>query len=166
MNAATPSEFLCPITMELMVHPMATRHGQNFEKSAIVAWLRQGSGACPLTRKPLKISDLIHNHGLAAEIQLWRNVHGIPSGSDEKFDDDRATVEQSLRHIYGTSAFPFNAVTPALDYARAGSTNTLTTARPSSRLSPRRKLRAIACTPMQSLRHKSTKMFGFCSVKA
>jgi U-box domain len=141
MNAL-PSEFLCPITMEIMVNPMATRHGQNFEKSAIVAWLRQGSNVCPLTRQPLKISDLIHNNFLAATIQLWRSVHGIPIDSEDT-SSGLSTIEQSLRHVYGTSAFPFNAIIPAPDVARSVSTSTRTT-RHSTR-SPR-KLRA-ACMP-------------------
>jgi U-box domain len=159
MNTA-PSEFLCPITMELMVHPMATRHGQNFEKSAIVAWLRQGSGLCPLTRKPLKISDLIHNHGLAAKIQAWRDVHGVPYVSEDT-SSGLSTIEQSLCHVYGTSAFPFSAVIPAPDYARSTSTPTT---RQSIRLSPR-KLRA-AYMPMQALRYKSAKVLALCTMKA
>jgi U-box domain len=163
MNTA-PSEFLCPITMELMVQPMATRHGQNFEKSAIVAWLHQGSDVCPLTRKPLKISDLIHNHCLAAKIQLWRHVHGIPISSEDA-SSGRATVEQRLRHVYGISAFPFSAVTPALDPAR-GATSTPTHRHATTRVSPRKLLRTTACMPMQALRHKSAKVLGFGVVKA
>jgi hypothetical protein len=87
-----PSEFICPITMEMMVHPIATRYGQNFERSAIFKWLFEGSGecsCCPLTRKPLNMSDLIPNHKLAAKIQKWCENNGIPSGRINDTDDGK-----------------------------------------------------------------------------
>jgi hypothetical protein len=88
-----PSDFICPITMEIMVHPLATRYGQNFERSAIIMWLGQGSGECPLTRKQLKISDLIHNHYLAAEIQKWREINGICCNVNSENKDDEAKLK-------------------------------------------------------------------------
>jgi SUMO ligase MMS21 Smc5/6 complex component len=78
-NAPTiPDEFICPITMELMLYPMATRHGpNNFERDAIISWLARGNRHCPLTRTPLKIGDLIHNNYLTAQIQARRQQHGV-----------------------------------------------------------------------------------------
>jgi U-box domain len=128
---APPPEFTCPITMELMVHPLATKHGPNFERSAIVAWLRQGSGECPLTRKPLTMSDLIHNNFLATEIAQWRTMHGIPAVSNESEPQNRASCHVQddcsnvnnrldavdlgrMQHIYGTTTLPFDTVIPAV----------------------------------------------------
>jgi U-box domain len=146
-----PPEFLCPITMEVMVHPLATKHGPNFERSAIVAWLRQGSGECPLTRKPLTMSDLIHNNYLAAEIAQWRATHGIPVPQQlltEAIDtqsrtfchvqDDCSDVNNDLdavdlvrlQHIYGTTMLPFDTVIPATHGSVAESSTRTTTLSP------------------------------------
>jgi hypothetical protein len=79
-----PSNFICPITLQVMVNPLMTREGLNFEKAAICSWLQQGSGSCPLTRKPLTASDLITNRRLKAHIRIWRGNNGIPEPTEEE----------------------------------------------------------------------------------
>jgi hypothetical protein len=79
-----PSNFLCPITLQMMVNPLMTRTGFNFEKAAILSWLDQGSGSCPLTREPLTTSDLISNRRLATQIRFWRQRNGIPEPTREE----------------------------------------------------------------------------------
>ncbi len=44
---AAPNRYLCPITQEVMVHPMMDREGHNFEQAAILDWL-QRSSCCPM----------------------------------------------------------------------------------------------------------------------
>jgi hypothetical protein len=79
-----PSNFICPITLQLMVAPLMTRTGLNFERAAIFGWLEQGSGSCPLTRKPLTASDLIPNRRLKTHIRIWRANNGIPEPTEEE----------------------------------------------------------------------------------
>jgi U-box domain len=79
LGVDVPSHFLCPITCEVMVHPMVTRAGMNYERSAIIEWLQTGSTTCPLTRKPLYVSDLITNHDLQDEIAFWTWANHIPN---------------------------------------------------------------------------------------
>jgi hypothetical protein len=79
-----PSNFLCPITLQMMVNPLMTRTGFTFERAAILSWLEQGSGSCPLTRKPLTTSDLVSNRRLATQIRFWRERNGIPEPSLEE----------------------------------------------------------------------------------
>jgi hypothetical protein len=79
-----PSDFICPITLEVMVAPLMTRTGLNFERVAIFGWLEQGSGSCPLTRKPLTASDLIPNMRLQKQIFIWRADNGIPEPTEEE----------------------------------------------------------------------------------
>jgi hypothetical protein len=79
-----PSDFICPITLQLMVAPVMTRTGLNFERAAIFGWLEQGSGSCPLTRKPLTASDLISNRRLKTHIRIWRANNGIPEPTQEE----------------------------------------------------------------------------------
>jgi hypothetical protein len=71
-----PSDFICPITLEVMVDPLMTRTGFNFERAAILGWLEQGSGSCPLTREPLATSDLTTNRRLKTHICMWKANNG------------------------------------------------------------------------------------------
>ena len=79
-----PSNFICPITLQVMVAPVMTRTGLNFERAAIFSWLERGSGTCPLTRKPLTASDLITNRRLKTHIGIWRGNNGIPEPTEEE----------------------------------------------------------------------------------
>lgn len=44
LDIVVPIEFICPITNEVMIQPLMTRQGQNFERNAIIAWLQIGDG--------------------------------------------------------------------------------------------------------------------------
>ena len=52
-----PSQFKCPITMEIMSDPVSGNEGEVFERSAIVEWLLNNNTS-PITRNPLSIGDL------------------------------------------------------------------------------------------------------------
>ena len=67
-----PSEFLCPLTLQPFEYPLMSRHGMNYERSAIVEWLDLGNDSCPLTRKPLALSGLIHNKALKQKVDAWK----------------------------------------------------------------------------------------------
>jgi hypothetical protein len=79
-----PSNFICPITLQVMVNPLMTRTGLNFERDAIFSWLEKGSGSCPLTRQPLTASNLIRNRTLKTQIRIWRANNGIPEPIEEE----------------------------------------------------------------------------------
>jgi hypothetical protein len=66
-----PFNFICPITQELMNHPVMNRWGANYERKAILEWLNKGNKTCPLTRNRLKPSMLIPNAALEAQIREW-----------------------------------------------------------------------------------------------
>lgn len=89
VSVPVPSEFICPITLRPMHRPLASRWGHNFECSAILNWLTR-SNECPLTRKPMKPSDLIPNHPLQARIQFWRTEHGNDAS---EADEDPSHVD-------------------------------------------------------------------------
>mmetsp|Transcript_575 Transcript_575/g.1255 ORF Transcript_575/g.1255 Transcript_575/m.1255 type:complete len:206 (-) Transcript_575:173-790(-) len=50
----------CPLTLDLMHHPVVTPHGHTFEREAILAHLAI-SQTCPMTRQPLSEHDLTDN---------------------------------------------------------------------------------------------------------
>lgn len=69
-----PERFICPLTLEIMEHPLMTRAGHSFERSAIMAWLRRND-IHPLTRESLSPRDLVMNGALKAEIAQWKRKH-------------------------------------------------------------------------------------------
>ena len=78
-----PSEFICPITLEIMNHPMMSRSGHHYERDAIVSWLER-SGSCPLTRQPLALSDLISDRNMQARIHFWKWSQGLDPPETEE----------------------------------------------------------------------------------
>ena len=71
-----PQEFICPLTLGIMVEPVMNREGQSYERSAIVEWLSQSNATCPLTRKPINISNFVSNRFLQKKIRTWREDQG------------------------------------------------------------------------------------------
>ena len=67
-----PEEFLCPISMIVMAHPVVDREGNTYERSAIETWLTNNSTS-PITRRPLRRSDLAPNRALASLIERAMN---------------------------------------------------------------------------------------------
>jgi U-box domain len=129
MMRNVPTEFLCPITMEIMDYPVLSRHGHNFERSAIVAWIEAGSGVCPMTRLPMKMSDLINNNALLREIEQWRQVNGMSTG--RPFDEMQSDGSDIMHRVYG-AAIPTliprdrsEASAPSSGVATAASVNNL-----------------------------------------
>lgn len=60
-----------------------TRDGHNFERQAILEWIYQ-HGTCPLTRRPLKSSQLIPNHALENKISSWCGLQCIWEMEDDE----------------------------------------------------------------------------------
>jgi U-box domain len=55
--------FLCPLTLSIMYDPVLDLEGNSFERSAILAYLKDHS-ISPLSRKPLHPGRIIPNHAL------------------------------------------------------------------------------------------------------
>ena len=72
-----PAEFICPLSLQVMVKPLVTKSGQHFERSAILQWLAQGRDYCPKTGESLKPSDMIPDTRLEANLAFWRYNNGV-----------------------------------------------------------------------------------------
>lgn len=72
-----PSEFICPLSMQVMIQPLVSRSGIHFERAAILTWLAEGSGACPMTGESLRPSDLVPDKRLEARLKFWRDENGV-----------------------------------------------------------------------------------------
>ena len=66
-----PSEFLCPITQDVMVDPVSTEDGHTYERSAIARWLSKKKTS-PLTGAALKTTALVPNIVLRKLIEEHR----------------------------------------------------------------------------------------------
>mmetsp|Transcript_12658 Transcript_12658/g.25640 ORF Transcript_12658/g.25640 Transcript_12658/m.25640 type:complete len:140 (-) Transcript_12658:34-453(-) len=85
MSSSVPDEFICPLTLEIMQYPVMTKTGHNYEKKALMGWLRENP-VCPLTRQPLSISKVVSNGNLKKKISIWAAQNNVEL--DESCPDD------------------------------------------------------------------------------
>ena len=69
-----PDEFICPLTLDIMIDPVVDVYGHNFEKEAILAWIDKGNTTCPLTRKDLRPSSMVSDTRLRSRIEEWKQM--------------------------------------------------------------------------------------------
>ncbi|KAJ9470821.1 U-box domain-containing protein 43 [Diplonema papillatum] len=67
-----PDAFLCGLTHQLLRHPLLSPHGNAFERGPILQWLRDNGEVCPVTRKPLRLEDLVPDYDLKKDIEEFR----------------------------------------------------------------------------------------------
>ena len=70
-SKSPPKRFLCPLTNKIMQDPMLSKHGHNYERLSILQWIAMRGGICPLSYKPLDLSQLTPNIALQRDIQMW-----------------------------------------------------------------------------------------------
>lgn len=102
-NINIPDEFICPLTHEIMEHPLVTRQGFTFEREAIIQWIDE-TRSCPLTRKPLSISNLIHDRHLKARIEQWKEENGYKMDKDAEnenahYDEIMCSLREALEAL-------------------------------------------------------------------
>ncbi len=69
-----PCNYFCPLTLHLMEDPVLDGCGHCFDRDAISSWLHYHS-FCPISRKPLRSSDLLSATTLQERIQHWKEGH-------------------------------------------------------------------------------------------
>jgi hypothetical protein len=69
-DSKPPAEFVCPLTHNLMEHPVSTSLGHTYEYAAISRWLSNHS-TDPVTNESLKSKVLNKNLALRSLIQSW-----------------------------------------------------------------------------------------------
>ena len=69
-----PLIYTCPLTLQIMYDPVKDCCGHNFERDAICDWL-DVHGSCPITKKPMDISELLPAADLQNRIERWRMDH-------------------------------------------------------------------------------------------
>ncbi|CAN8277027.1 unnamed protein product [Cochlearia groenlandica] len=81
-----PDEFLCPITLEVMLDPVIIATGQTYEKESIEKWFDAGHKTCPKTRQELDHLSLAPNFALKNIILQWcdKNNFKLPATKEKK----------------------------------------------------------------------------------
>ena len=67
-----PHRFICPITHEIMRHPVVAADGMSYEEEAVKRWLAT-SWNSPLTGARLPHREVVANFNLRAVIDEWEN---------------------------------------------------------------------------------------------
>ncbi|XP_012483319.1 U-box domain-containing protein 3 isoform X1 [Gossypium raimondii] len=66
-----PPDFLCPLSLELMLDPVFVASGQTYDRASIQKWLDSGLTICPKTRQTLAHKNLIPNYTVKAMVTSW-----------------------------------------------------------------------------------------------
>ncbi|XP_047325153.1 U-box domain-containing protein 15-like [Impatiens glandulifera] len=66
-----PNEFLCPISLEIMMDPVIVATGQTYERESIQKWLDTDHKTCPKTGLVLAHQFLVPNFALKNIISQW-----------------------------------------------------------------------------------------------
>lgn len=88
-TCSPPLNYVCPLTLQLMEDPVNDCCGHIFERAGIYDWLEHHA-ICPISRKPLQISELSSASILNATIQKWKDRH-----QDYHYDDLTAVAPKS-----------------------------------------------------------------------
>ncbi|KAF9587432.1 hypothetical protein IFM89_002613, partial [Coptis chinensis] len=72
-----PSDFCCPLSLELMRDPVIVASGQTYERTYIRKWLDLGLTVCPKTRQILVHTHLIPNYTVKALIANWCETNNV-----------------------------------------------------------------------------------------
>ena len=74
-DAAPPSDYVCPITCELMRDPVLTVDGETYERTAIEEWFGRGNSTAPRTGAKLDSTVIFPNKLVKRAITTWRAEH-------------------------------------------------------------------------------------------
>ncbi|XP_073280637.1 U-box domain-containing protein 17-like [Primulina huaijiensis] len=83
---ATPKDFCCPISLDLMKDPVIVSTGQTYDRASIMRWMGEGHSTCPKTGQMLLHTRLVPNRALRNFIMQWCLANGIPYDLPENAD--------------------------------------------------------------------------------
>ena len=61
----------CPITLDIMDHPVVAADGHTYERAAITQWIER-NGKSPVTQQPLAVETLVPNLSMKHQIEIYR----------------------------------------------------------------------------------------------
>ena len=72
--ATIPDDFICPITLDLMVDPAVAADGHTYDQGAIQEWFDIGSSTSPKTGAELTATELYPNYTVRGQIRTWQEA--------------------------------------------------------------------------------------------
>jgi uncharacterized protein YegL len=95
-----PREFLCPITMDLMIDPVIGSDGHTYDRAAITEWFLT-KNTSPLTNKPMSKKDLQPNYALRNAIERWSltNEPVPPTVEPLLIPDTKSFIVTATEHL-------------------------------------------------------------------
>ncbi|XP_022993475.1 uncharacterized protein LOC111489474 isoform X2 [Cucurbita maxima] len=72
-----PENFLCSISLELMIDPVIVSTGQTYERYNIQKWIDRGNTTCPKTQEQLQSLILTPNFAMRNLISEWCGEHNV-----------------------------------------------------------------------------------------
>jgi len=95
-----PNDFLCPISLEIMMDPVIVATGQTFERRNIQKWLDAGHRTCPKTRQTLAHLSLAPNYALRNLILQWCEKNKVELLKQEAdLDSEPADHEEEISSL-------------------------------------------------------------------
>ncbi|KAG7022164.1 E3 ubiquitin-protein ligase PUB22, partial [Cucurbita argyrosperma subsp. argyrosperma] len=108
MAVEVPSDFLCPISLQIMRDPVTISTGITYDRESIEKWLSSYKNrhvvvpSCPVTKLPLSELDLTPNHTLRRLIQGWCSLNagdGVEPIPTPKGEVDRGQEVESMEFL-------------------------------------------------------------------
>jgi len=91
-SISPPDDYICPISMSVMRHPMLNKKtGHRYERESIMEWLYRGNTKCPLTRKRIHPDDLVLDIVLQTKINTWKLEQKYEESVSDDIDDDSSS---------------------------------------------------------------------------
>ncbi|KAF3447979.1 hypothetical protein FNV43_RR08686 [Rhamnella rubrinervis] len=105
-----PTDFRCPISLDLMRDPVVVATGQTYDRESIKLWMEAGHNTCPKTGQTLAHTDLIPNRALKNLIAMWCREQKIPFESTENRGSVKSLVinKAALEATRMTASFLIN----------------------------------------------------------
>mgnify|MGYP002012308379 FL=1 len=110
------AEYVCPLTLGLLVDPVVAKDGQIYERSHILAWLSRNATS-PVTREPMgteltpvprirnSIEKLVSSGAIEGDIaEAWQKASAKKRADETKMKEMRAKAEVATRRLCGCSA--------------------------------------------------------------
>jgi hypothetical protein len=91
-----PTDFRCPLSLELMSDPVIVASGQTYERAYIQKWIDQGNTRCPKTFQTLSHKNLIPNYTVKALIANWCEANRVPLPVPVRLESVVSTQQQPL----------------------------------------------------------------------
>lgn len=101
-----PERFLCPLSMTIMNDPVETPYGDNFERQTLQKYLKRYGEVCPISGRPVKLSDLKTNSKLQWEVLYWQRRTGSPSNRSLNSSSHHSENDLSSRTSLSNASTP------------------------------------------------------------